>query len=135
MDTNEETQILSGLGLTKSQATIYLSLVKFESATAKTLCKESSIARQDIYQALSDLHELGLIERILDKPLRFRASPIKNALAILQHHRSIKNSNIDSRAMELFKDSKYWNRQKTAQSESFFELRTVYRDYPRVKEA
>jgi DNA-binding MarR family transcriptional regulator len=100
MIANEETQTLSNLGLTISQATIYLSLIKFESATVKALCRVSSIARQDIYQALSDLYELGLVERIVDKPLRFRAIPIKNALEILQQHRTIKNSNIDSREPE-----------------------------------
>jgi sugar-specific transcriptional regulator TrmB len=135
MIANEETQTLSNLGLTISQATIYLSLIKFESATVKALCRVSSIARQDIYQALSDLYELGLVERIVDKPLRFRAIPIKNALEILQQHRTIKNSNLDSRARTLFKHSKYWNKQNVLQIEPFFELRTTYRNDPRVKEA
>jgi sugar-specific transcriptional regulator TrmB len=135
MNANEETQILSDLGLKISQATIYLALVKFESATVKALCRTSPTARQDIYQALSDLYELGLVERIVDKPLRFRAIPIKNALEILQHHRSVKNSNIDNRAKALFRHSKYWNKQNAAQIEPFFELRTTYRNDPRVKEA
>ncbi|MCW4010710.1 MAG: hypothetical protein NWF05_08835 [Candidatus Bathyarchaeota archaeon] len=131
----EEIQILVDLGLTVSQATVYLSLVRFESASARTLSMVSSVARQDVYQILSALEELGLVERILAKPLKFRATHIKNALTVLQQRVSVRTSDLNKRAITLFSQSKYWDIPSKGSFESFFEVRNAYRDDPSVKEA
>ncbi len=130
----EKVQILAELGLTLSQATIYANLAKYKDAPAKSLQIDTNVARQDVYQILSELQELGLVERIIDKPLRFRATPIKNALSILIHRQQSKSSEIQNLALKLFNNSEQFD--KARESEVYvpvFEIRNVYRNDPRVK--
>ena len=132
----EEAQILAELGLNLSQATIYLDLAKVKDATARDLCKITSIARQDVYQMLRGLEELGLVERILTKPLKFKATSIKNAISILSHRQENKNSELHTKALTLFSCSELWERtQESDLHEPSFELRNVYRNDPRAKAA
>ena len=124
------------MGLNLSQAAVYLTLAKVTDAEAKVLYKMTDIARQDVYQILSELQELGLVERILTTPLRFRATPIKNAISILSRRQSSKNSEVLNKALMLFDCSEQWERtQESAFYEPFFELRNVYPNDPRVKAA
>ncbi len=128
--------MLTELGLTSSEATVYLNLSKLKDPEAKALYKITDIARQDVYQVLSELQELGLVERILTKPLRFRATPIANAIAILNRRQVSKNSELHNKALKLFSCSEQWERtQESDFHEPFFELRNIYLDDPRVKDA
>ena len=79
----EDTQILKKLGLTGSQAKVYLALVKLDKANARTLWKASRVARQDIYRILTELREIGILEKILEAPTEFKAVPIEDSVAIL----------------------------------------------------
>ena len=79
----ETTQILTRLGLTISQARLYLTLLKLKKATGRTISKHSKVARQEVYRILAELEEKSLVERIIATPTEFKAVPIENGLSFL----------------------------------------------------
>jgi sugar-specific transcriptional regulator TrmB len=134
MSFDQETLVLEKLGLTSSQATVYLAMFSLDNPTARMLFRNLSIARQDIYRILSELEERGLVERILAKPTRFRPTPIKNALSILLDRKYNEAAELKKQANELFSSSEEWTKAKTKMlPEESFEVRRVYVNDPRVK--
>jgi sugar-specific transcriptional regulator TrmB len=79
----EYVKVLAKLGLTHNQAKVYVALLSLKNATARSAQKLSNVARQDVYQVLSELGEKGLIEKILAKPEKFRPIPVNEAISIL----------------------------------------------------
>ena len=59
------------LGLGKSEAEIYLALLKLGKSTSTTLTKETGIHRTYIYDVLEKLNEKGLISHIKEKGKKF----------------------------------------------------------------
>jgi sugar-specific transcriptional regulator TrmB len=80
---NSETLTLTKLGLTSTQARVYLTLVKYGASKISLISKFSKIARPDIYRTISNLQELGLVEQLVETPVQFRAIPIKEAIEFL----------------------------------------------------
>ncbi len=94
-------QTLGGFGLTALQAKVYLSIVKREKTTIKNIAKISKVARQDTYRVLNDLHKLGLVEKIIATPTEYKATPLKEAIAILAERRYKENKVLEQEATEL----------------------------------
>jgi len=65
------------------QAKVYLTLVKLEKAPIKAISKTAEIARQDIYRVTSELHKLGLVEKVIAVPNEFKAVPLTEGISIL----------------------------------------------------
>ncbi len=80
---SEKTQIWLNLGLSNSQATVYLTLSKFGQAKARNIWKVAKVARQDIYRILYELVELGIVEKVIRNPCEFRAFPLVEGVEIL----------------------------------------------------
>jgi len=112
-----ETQTLLDLGLTKAQATVYLTFVRSGQARVKTIRELSKIARQDIYRILAELVELGLVQKIIKTPNEFEAIPIMDGVSILLQRRSKENSEIHRKAMEIILQHKHDNLAAKAQKE------------------
>jgi sugar-specific transcriptional regulator TrmB len=79
----EDTHVLTMLGLTSSQAKLYLIMLKIGRADVKTVARHSGVARQEIYRILCELQESGLVEKIIAKPYLFEAIPLQDGLSIL----------------------------------------------------
>lgn len=92
---------LTGLGITVLQARVYLALLKSGKTTAKDLAKTSKVARQDTYRVLSELHNLGLIEKLIDTPTKFKAIPIEVVIAELVERRKKDSSRLEKDAAEM----------------------------------
>jgi sugar-specific transcriptional regulator TrmB len=102
LDVEEEaTQILNRLGLTSSQAKVYLTLLKLEQATAKTISNNSKVARQEVYRVLVELEEKSLVERIIAVPTEFKPVSIENGLSFLIGERRKEVSEIQKEANKL----------------------------------
>jgi len=84
---SEEIKALTAIGLTRCQAIVYLSIINRKRAYAKTICKESGVARQGLYRTLDELLAKGIIVKILDSPTQYEALPLKEGLAILLKHK------------------------------------------------
>ncbi len=80
-ETNAE--ILSDFGLTLNQAKVYVTIAKLGIASISQVSKASKVRREDVYRMLPRLQELGLIEKILDRPAKIRATPAEDGLSIL----------------------------------------------------
>lgn len=72
--------LLTEIGFTKTQAKLYLALIRIGKTNIKSLSKHVDTPRQEIYRALSELQEKGFVERILVNPLEYEATPLKETL-------------------------------------------------------
>jgi sugar-specific transcriptional regulator TrmB len=102
----ERIGILVKLGLTPTQAKMYLSLVTLGKSRAKTLTKFSMISRQDAYQTLNELFEMSLLEKTFTKPAEFQAIPPKLCLELLTQRRNRTTTEINQTAKKIFYDFK-----------------------------
>jgi len=98
---NKGVDVLQGLGLTQCQAKIYLSLCRFGCLDAKTISKDTHIARQDVYRVLADLEKERLVEKVINRPTKFRAIPLKNGISFLLKQKQKELSIITSQTKSL----------------------------------
>ncbi len=83
MSTDENTDLLLGLGLTLNQAKVYLAILKLQKTTVGQVASFSKVRREDVYRILPSLEKMGLIERFLGKPTEIRATSVSDSLASL----------------------------------------------------
>jgi sugar-specific transcriptional regulator TrmB len=83
MSNDEDTVLLLGLGLSLNQARVYLAILHLQKTTAGQMAKFSKVRREDVYRILPTLEKMGLIEKLLGKPSKIRATPISDALSFL----------------------------------------------------
>ena len=115
---NLELQTLLDLGLTSMQARIFLALAESGPSKIAAISKLSRVDRPDVYRTLSTLQKLGLAEKIIQKPIQFRAIPMKEGLSLLLRVKAeqYKKMELDARLlMDSFKDG----HNVEAQKESF----------------
>lgn len=72
---NEGLQYLLQLGLTRMQANIYLNLLLNGKAEARIIAHWAGSPRTEVYRALNELQENGLVDREFGCPLKFTAVP------------------------------------------------------------
>jgi len=97
----DNVEALEALGLTTTEAKIYLTLVGLGKADARTLWKNADIARQDIYRILTDLQKKSLIEKMIAIPAKYQALPLQDALTILLKNKSDEYKRTEEKAGEL----------------------------------
>jgi sugar-specific transcriptional regulator TrmB len=121
----KETQTLTEFGLTRSQAKVYLALVNLgEDSKAYTVFKFSKVARQDVYRILNELQQLGLVEKVIAKPTRFRAIPLFDAASIMLERKRTICSELTIKLEELAKKTVEKNNNATIQDSDRFALIT-----------
>jgi sugar-specific transcriptional regulator TrmB len=103
---NENIGIFTQLGLTIRQAEVYLTIFKLKQAKVKTIADTMQIARAEIYRAIPPLERIGLIERVITTPIKFRAVPINEGLAILLQLDVEKHNKIQTEANALIEKIK-----------------------------
>lgn len=99
-----EIQTLTSLGLTIIQAKVYLTLAKFGISKITTIAKYSNVARPDVYRTLAQLYELGLVEKILQTPVKYKALPIDEGAKVLLKNKQAEYEKI-RKETELLLDS------------------------------
>jgi sugar-specific transcriptional regulator TrmB len=109
---------LTELGFTKTQTKIYLTLLKTGNATAKTLSNKANTPRAIVYRTLDELQEMGVVEKEITAPFKFRAVPLRYGLQVLmlrrlQQHKDLQEKakeflrNINDYEEEMFEDDDY----------------------------
>jgi sugar-specific transcriptional regulator TrmB len=83
----EDVRLLTEIGITKTQAKVYLTLLKIGETEARTLSKKTGIPKQEIYRIIKELQEKGLAEKELAAPSKFIATPIQFGLQILMNEK------------------------------------------------
>jgi sugar-specific transcriptional regulator TrmB len=92
------------LGLTLVQVKTYITLCKLENATVKSISKTSNLARQDVYRIMPTLQTMGLAEKIIAKPIRYRAIPIKDGISSLLQHKTRQHAELEKKTTTLLKN-------------------------------
>jgi sugar-specific transcriptional regulator TrmB len=106
MTLQDEIQTLRRLGLTFNQARVYLALARSGMSTAKTISTVSKIPREDVYRIMPQLRRLGLVEKGITAPAKFKAISIEEALFVLLQRRMEETSELQTKAGELLKNFK-----------------------------
>jgi len=104
-------QVLIDLGLTQVQARLYLNLVKFGSSKILTISENSNVARPEIYRNMAKLQELGLVEKIIKRPIEYRALPIDEGLSLLLETKTRKYQKVRAETRLLLRTAKMEKRQ------------------------
>ncbi len=114
MPSDDLLEIMRDFGLTLNQAKVYMATVRLGLASIGTISKISRVRREDVYRMLPKLERMGLTERILGKPIKIRALPLNNALALLVKHEQEKANKKMSELMvkkeEFLKHFKTYNK-------------------------
>lgn len=103
MEQQPEVLMFTRLGLTSAQARIFIALYQSGLSTAKAISKNSRIARSDVYRVMATLEKLGVVEKIVSAPCKFRAIPVQDAILILMERRREETSKLQATARELLK--------------------------------
>jgi len=102
----KDVEVLTDLGLTLSQAKVYLALCRFGILDAKTVSKNAGVPRPDVYRITSELTQLGLIEQVISRPTNFRAIPVDKVTSILLKRRKEETGRLEAKTrgfLEKFK--------------------------------
>jgi sugar-specific transcriptional regulator TrmB len=99
----DEVQTLMRLRLTFDQARVYLALAESGMSAAKTIAKNSGVARTDVYRIMPTLEKLGLVERIVSVPCKFRAMSRLDAVSVLMKRRTNETSELRAATREMLK--------------------------------
>jgi sugar-specific transcriptional regulator TrmB len=102
----DEVMTLSQLGLTFSQAKIYLSLLRLGQATGKTVSEQSKMARQEVYRIIRELQEKGLVEKIISAPTEFKPVTIDTCVSMLVKQRQADLGKTEKKAHEMLDNFK-----------------------------
>jgi sugar-specific transcriptional regulator TrmB len=94
-------ETLIQLGLTQNQSKLYLKLLCLGNAIGKTLSRETGFARQEVYRILEELHDRGLVDKIIATPTEFKAIKIQEAISILVLEKSKKLEQTKERIQSL----------------------------------
>ncbi len=93
------------LGLSPNQAKIYKSLVGFDNLSVKEIEKNSGVHREEIYRKIKELEKLGFVERVLTKPLQFRAAPLESVLKTLLHRKAVEIKHLQLETKEMIQNN------------------------------
>jgi len=76
-------EILAEFGLTENQAKVFLATTKLGTPTVAEVAESSDVRREEIYRLLPELEKIGLIERLLGKPLRLKTLDPSSSITTL----------------------------------------------------
>ena len=96
-------ELLVRLGLTLTEAKIFLVLCTIGTSTARIISENAGVAREVVYQVIPTLQEKGLIENILTAPQTYRAIPAEYAFEILLERKNQENKKTKKEIKETLK--------------------------------
>jgi sugar-specific transcriptional regulator TrmB len=94
---------LTQLGLTPTQAKVYIVLVKYEKASVQTIAKVAQIDRSDSYRVIRQLQNLRLTEKILGTPSSYRAMPLTEGISLLLNQKKHEFRLLQNNAKKLLR--------------------------------
>ena len=91
-------------GLSYNQAKVYLAIASSKYFTVNETQRKAGVPRQKIYGILRVLEEIGLVQKTLERPLRFRGIPVKEGLRFLQKLHCEETRKMNEKAEEIIKN-------------------------------
>lgn len=71
---------LTGFGLDERSAKVYYHLSQLGAATASEVSQASDVQRTEVYRVMDDLEDHGFVEKTLERPRKYVAKPVDEAL-------------------------------------------------------
>jgi sugar-specific transcriptional regulator TrmB len=94
-------EILSEFGLTENQSKVFVAAVQLGTPTVSELADHADVRREEVYRMLPDLEKLGLIERMLGKPMRIKSpNPSTSISRLVKHEQSKAKKRINALASQ-----------------------------------
>ena len=118
----EKIRTLTDLGLTSAQSKIYLTLLKLGHTSIGKIALDSRVARPDTYRVVSELQELGIVEKIVASPTEVKPLPIEDAINILMLRKTKENLEVSKRANKLVEIVKKETKERNPTENSQFAL-------------
>jgi sugar-specific transcriptional regulator TrmB len=97
-------QTIVKLGLSISQAKIFLTLICMGAANAKQICQTVKMDNADVYRHLEALQKKGLVEKVLKFPYEYKAIALNESLKILMKEKDEEDRRIQRKAKALLKN-------------------------------
>ncbi len=120
MVNSDEIRLFNDLGLTSTQAKIYLHLNSIGNATAKKIADTTKTPRQDTYRILNELFNIGLIEKKITKPTEYRSVSPEKCIKILIDIRNEETKKIENEAVQIISALNFASKEISAdESDSF----------------
>jgi sugar-specific transcriptional regulator TrmB len=105
------------LGLTKTQAKVYLALLKLDTAKARTIYNNTEVPRPEVYRSLDELQKLGLVEKEINTPFMFHTPPLELCIQILMTKREQEHKEFQTRAKEFLQKIQKTKQPRPSRSE------------------
>jgi sugar-specific transcriptional regulator TrmB len=101
-----DVEMFTKLGLTSSQAKIYLTAVTLGQSTARAIAKKAQMDRSQTYNVISTLEKLGIVRRIIASPAKFDVVPVVQLMSVLIERKKRELSELEMRAN--LRSQHYW---------------------------
>lgn len=101
MSNEESIETLKYFGLSPNQAKVYVSIGSVKFFSVNEIQKKAEVPRQEIYRILFALEEFGLVEKTVDRPIRFRGVPFKDGVSFLLRKRVQETKRMVKKAEEI----------------------------------
>jgi predicted transcriptional regulator len=98
---DEKVDVLNKLGLTTLQAKVYWILCRLGQATIRTISRSGQLDRAEVYRAVYELQEKGLVEKMVTNPIRFMPIPPSEGLKILLKRKTKEYKEIETKTKNL----------------------------------
>jgi sugar-specific transcriptional regulator TrmB len=99
-------QTINQLGLTVLEARIYIALCRYDTSTVKTVSELTKTSQPDTYRVIDKLQNKGLVEKIIDKPARFRAVPFDIGISLLMKRKKAEYEDLQMKTKLLSRSFK-----------------------------
>jgi sugar-specific transcriptional regulator TrmB len=94
------------LGLSLLQTKVVGALTQSDSLTIKQISNISGITRTDLYRIIKSLEKLGIVEKIINHPTKYKIIPIENIFSLLLNEKKEEIEIINRNLIELKKQLK-----------------------------
>jgi len=120
----DQIRVFNNLGLTYTQAKLYLHLNSLGTAAVKRIAHMSNTPRQDTYRILNELFNMGLVEKKITKPVEFKAVSPDKCLSILIEQRNEELKKIEQEAAQTISALNLSYKEEIGDQNEFFLIGT-----------
>jgi sugar-specific transcriptional regulator TrmB len=99
----EDMRLLTEMGFTKTQAEIYLILLRLGETDVRTLSNKADKPNPEVYRTLNELQRKGLVEKEISAPSKFTATSLQFGLQMLMSQKERQFKETQKRMKEFLR--------------------------------
>ncbi|HSV50449.1 MAG TPA: helix-turn-helix domain-containing protein [Candidatus Acidoferrales bacterium] len=102
-DKESDIKALVDLGISRTQAKVYLTLIERGTSTIRNAANYAGVARPDTYRAMIELKESGFVEMVLSSPATYKPIPLSETISMLMAQKQKEMATIKENSVKLLK--------------------------------